>query len=232
MLDEVLPACAVAVEARHDLPAISLFPSERRLVDRAVEKRQREFATARNCAHRALAGLGVGVRPVGSGAQGEPLWPQGVVGSLTHCDGYRAAAVAKAKHLRGLGIDAEPNLPLSPGLLDAIAAPGEIQALGELRRTMPAVHWDRLAFSAKESVYKAWFPATGQRLGFHDAYLVFDPGKRTFSARLCIALPTPEELRKRETAVTGRWLVDDRHILTAVAIAPPWPERERRRGSP
>ena len=217
MLAEVLPTCVVPVEARQDLPA-PLFSSERRLVALAVKRRQREFATTRNCAHRALRQLGVEVRPIGAGEHGEPLWPPGVVGSLTHCDGYRAAAVAKADCLRGLGIDAEPHLPLPPGLLDDIARPEEVRALDELRRAAPEVQWDRLTFSAKESVYKAWFPLTGQRPGFHDASLHFDLDEQTFSARLVVPQSTPAG--PRETVLTGRWLTTDQHILTAVALAP------------
>jgi enterobactin synthetase component D / holo-[acyl-carrier protein] synthase len=220
VLDEVLPACAVAAEAWQDLPTTPLFAGERRLIARAVEKRRREFATARACAHRALRQLGVGAQPIGMGAHGEPLWPRGVVGSLTHCNGYRAAAVARSDRLRGLGIDAEPHLPLPSGLLDAIAGPGEIRALGELAHAMPEVHWDRLAFSAKESLYKAWFPLTRQRPQFHDAHLVFDPRNRTFSARLTVRRSTPEGPEEQETAIAGRWLTNDRHILTAVALAP------------
>ena len=68
--------------------------------------------------------------------------------------------MAKADRLQALGIDAEPHLPLPPGLLDDIASAEEIGALGELAQALPAVHWDRLTFSAKESVYKAWFPCT------------------------------------------------------------------------
>lgn len=221
MLQDALPTCAVSVEARQDPPAIALFPLERRLIAEAVEKRQREFATARSCAHRALRQLGVEVRPIGAGEHGEPLWPPGVVGSLTHCDGYRAAAVAKADCLQGLGIDAEPHLPLPPGLLEDVAGPEEVQALAELREALPEVQWDRLTFSAKESVYKAWFPLTGQRLGFHDASLRFDPAAQTFSARLVVPRSMPAG--PREVVLTGRWLTTDRHILTTVALAPPRP---------
>jgi len=219
MIDSILPTCVAAAETWHDLPATTLFPEESHLVSGAVEKRRLEFATARICAHRALARLGLEPAPVGMGAHGEPLWPRGVVGSLTHCDGYRAAAVARGDRLVGLGIDAEPHRPLPPGLLEAIAGPGEIQALAELGRSMPDIHWDRLAFSAKESVYKAWFPLTGRRPGFHDAHLALDPRSRTFSARLEAAPRSSERRAGRRAVLAGRWLTSDRHILTAVALS-------------
>ena len=46
------------------------------------------------------------------------------------------------------------------------------------------VHWDRVLFSAKESIYKAWFPLTGRWLGFEEASLSIDPAAGTFAARL------------------------------------------------
>ncbi|WP_319204824.1 DUF6545 domain-containing protein [Streptomyces sp. ME02-8801-2C] len=85
---------------------------------------------------------------------------------MTHCDGYRAAAVSRRLDVAALGIDAEPHAPLPPGLLRRIASPSERGHLTALRHTRPALHWDRLFFSAKESVYKAWFPAGGPSPSF------------------------------------------------------------------
>ena len=68
------------------------------------------------------------------GAKREPLWPAGVVGSITHCDGYRAAAVARATDLATVGIDAEPHEPLPDGVLAAIALPAEPPRAARARR--------------------------------------------------------------------------------------------------
>ena len=54
-----------------------------------------------------------------------------------------------------LGLDAEPNEALPDGVLDMIALEDEKARLAELTAAAPAVCWDRLLFSAKESVYKA-----------------------------------------------------------------------------
>jgi hypothetical protein len=78
-----------------------------------------------------------------------------VVGSITHCAGYRAAAVAPAGQVSGLGIDAEPSRALPPRLLARILRAEEMLALVELRHERPTVCWDRLLFSAKEATYKA-----------------------------------------------------------------------------
>ena len=217
MIEAILPAAAVAAEAFDDSAEAELLGVEREAIGRAVDKRRREFATGRGCARAALAQLGFAAAPIPTGERGQPLWPAGAVGSITHCDGYRAAAVAPAGELRALGIDAESNGPLPAGLLGDVAGPAEAAQLERLAREAPAVHWDRLLFSAKESVYKAWFPLAERWLGFEDAELTIDPGGG-FSARLLV--PGPEldgtELRGFE----GRWLCAHGLIATAVAIGP------------
>jgi 4'-phosphopantetheinyl transferase EntD len=83
--------------------------------------------------------------------------------------------------------------------------------LGDLAARFPATHWDRLLFSAKESVYKAWFPLTGRWLGFEDAHLTIDPAAATFTASLLV-----EDAPLRFLA--GRYLVRDEWVLTAVTL--------------
>ena len=218
MIAELLPAAAVGVEAFGDEAAVALFPEEAEAVGRAVEKRRREFATARGCARDALERLGVAAGPIPSGERGEPLWPAGVVGSITHCDGYRACAVARAGELTAIGIDAEPNLPLPAGLLGDVALPEEAERLRELAAAAPAIHWDRLLFSAKEAVYKAWYPLAGRWLGFEDARLELDPAAGSFSARLLV--PGPVVAGSELTGFSGRWLAGRGLLLCAIALRP------------
>lgn len=216
MIAAILPDAVAVAEARGEEPAALRYPEEEALVERAVEKRRLEFAGGRECAHRALAGLGTEPGPILSGAKGEPLWPAGVVGAITHTSGYRGAAVARAEELAAVAIDAETHAPLPDGLLPDVARPEERERLAELARAEPGVHWDRLLFSAKESVYKAWFPLAERWLGFEDASLELDPAGRRFRARLLVPGPSlgGAELRGFE----GRWLVADGLVLTAIAL--------------
>jgi len=92
-------------------PIRKLFPAEEAVVRTAGPRRRAEFTVGRRCAREALAGLGLPVAPVLAGRAGEPLWPAGVTGSITHCPGYRACAVARAADVAGIGIDAEPDRP-------------------------------------------------------------------------------------------------------------------------
>jgi 4'-phosphopantetheinyl transferase EntD len=223
LIDELLPDEVVVAESCEDLLEAELFAQEAALIENAVEKRRREFATARACAHTALQRLGLPAAAIVNGERGEPLWPNGVVGSITHCEGYRGCALAHASAIVTIGIDAEQNAPLPDGVLGEIARPEELSWLGELSRTVPAVHWDRLLFSAKESVYKAWFPLAKRWLGFEDAVVRIDSRSERvgtasgrFSARLLVDGSWGEA--GMLTSLSGSWMVRDGLVLTAIAL--------------
>jgi 4'-phosphopantetheinyl transferase EntD len=203
VLERILPAAAVVVATTAER-SVELFPEEEAAVANAVEKRRREFVTARACAREALARLGLPERAVGTGARGEPIWPAGIVGSITHCAGYRACAVAPASELLTIGVDAEADDPLPPGLIDDIALPEERRWIERAAAERPGVNWDRLLFSIKESIYKAWFPLARSWLGFEDASVVVDPASGTFTAHLLVPGPTLQG--RKLDGFTGRWL--------------------------
>ena len=181
---------------------------------------RREFATARGCAHAALARLGVPPAAILPDRKGAPVWPDGVVGSITHCSGYRAAAAAPAAQVAAVGIDAEPNRPLrTDGMLDVIAREQERARLAELALVASDVCWDKLLFCAKEAVYKAWYPLARCWLGFQSADVVFDPDEGTFTARLLV--PGPAVGGSPLTTLSGRWLANRGLLVAAVVIPGP-----------
>jgi len=209
VIEELLPPGVVAVEAFADVPGEPVFPGEEALVARAVEGRRREFVTARRCAREALGKLGYPYAPILQGPRREPIWPVGVAGTITHCKGYRGAAVAPLTEVASIGIDAEPNGPLPDGVEESVTVPGEPAMLAALQAEHPATHWGRLLFSAKESVYKAWYPLERRWLGFEDARLTIDPAG-TFRAELLVAGPMTE--------MHGRFVVARGLVATAVAV--------------
>ncbi len=215
MLEALLPSAAIVVSTRTDREE-RLFPEEEQAIAGAVEKRRREFAGGRACAHEALERLGVAATPVLPGPKGEPRWPAGVVGSITHCEGYRACALARVSDLASLGIDAEPDRPLPHGVLPDIALPAERRWIAALAAERPDCHWDRLLFCIKESIYKAWFPLTAAWLGFEDAVVSIDPEQGTFAARLLV--PTPATAGRDLTRLAGRWSARDGLLLAALAL--------------
>jgi 4'-phosphopantetheinyl transferase EntD len=234
VISAILPASACCAEAFADEAGQTPFPEEMARVANAVDKRRREFTTGRRCAHEALRSLGVQPAPILAGERGMPQWPPGVVGSITHCAGYRGAAVARSADLMAIGIDAEPDGPLPAGVLDVVSLPPERDRLRDLTEARPAVNWDRVLFSAKESVYKAWFPLTRRWLGFEEAEITLaavdggDNGSAggvdgvaggTVEARFLV--PGPVIGGQPLAGVSGRWLARDGLVLTAITVAPP-----------
>jgi 4'-phosphopantetheinyl transferase EntD len=219
MIADILSPEVIAVEAFSDRPGVKLFPEEAALLASAVDKRRREFATARHCARAALARLGVSPAPLLPGPHGAPRWPAGVVGSITHCDGYRAVAVARDRDVITLGLDAEPASPLPSGVLPLVSADNERAWIRDFAQTRPDVCWDRLLFSAKESVYKAWFPLTGRWLDFSEASVTVDPDAGTFAAALLV--PGPVTDGRTLTGFAGRWMISRGLVLTATTILRP-----------
>jgi 4'-phosphopantetheinyl transferase EntD len=102
-------------------------------------------------------------------------------------------------------------------VLAAVARVEELPALHDLKRKVPATHWDRLLFSAKESVYKAWYPLAGRWLGFDDAIVTVDLPNRSFQAR--IVASEPMTACGLMNGFSGRWIVHDDLVLTAIVVA-------------
>jgi 4'-phosphopantetheinyl transferase EntD len=219
VIGDILPPAVAVAEEFGDVPDAELFPEEEAVIARAVGKRRREFTTGRACARAALAKLGLPPAPILPGPRGAPQWPPGVVGSITHCAGYRASAVARQDEIVTIGLDAEPHDKLPDGVLGVVASEDEQARLAALAAAWPGVFWDRMLFSAKESVYKAWFPLTRRWLGFEEASVDFDPAAGTFTARLLTAgAGVPLVNGTALAGFEGRWLVSNGLIATAIAI--------------
>lgn len=218
MIETIVPPGVAVVEAFTDTVPDPEFKAEAVSVDDAVSSRRREFATTRDCARRALAQLGIASVEIPVGPQRAPVWPPAVLGSLTHCEGFRAAAVSRPGTVGVLGIDAEPDAALPGGVLALVA--GERESAWLACTGHWPVHADRLLFSIKESVYKAWFPLARRWLGFLDVEVVVDLDARTFTTHLRVAGP-PHPTRAAATVVgfTGRWTHNDGLVATAVTGA-------------
>ncbi|HVN40841.1 MAG TPA: 4'-phosphopantetheinyl transferase superfamily protein [Myxococcota bacterium] len=209
----LFPELVVYVEADDSLVCSSLHPAEAALAARMGAARRAEFALGRACARRALAKLGIENEPLLRGEARDPRWPPGVIGSLTHTEGFCAAAVARRGELLALGLDAE-SAPISPRaarrVLDAEER-ARIESLGGATTRDFAT----LAFSAKESVFKAVFPLCGRRLGFRDAAIEIDPAAQGFRVVLRAggegALPPGARIE-------GRYALTPTCVVTSVVV--------------
>jgi 4'-phosphopantetheinyl transferase EntD len=213
IIARLLPAYVACADFERDDPSARLLPGEEPALRGAVQSRIGEFATARSCARRALQQFGAPAVALPSGPNREPLWPQGYVGSITHCEGYRAAAVARRQDALSIGIDAEPHEPLPSEILSLVTVSAE---RAWLARAPEGVYWDRLIFSAKESVYKAWFPLNRAWLDFGDVCITVNAATGDFSATLL-----PGSCKSSGHSLdnfTGRFLFTPKHILTAIVV--------------
>ncbi len=132
--------------------AVGIHPDEFDHVAGSAEKRRREFALGRKCARAALAELGHGNAVIAKGDDGAPVWPSGIVGSITHTNGYAAALVGESRNFAGLGIDAERVGGVTPDLWPRLFTAAEQETL---RAQTDPLASATLFFSAKEASYKA-----------------------------------------------------------------------------
>jgi len=175
MLKSIVPS-NVFLETLCEFEDYPLSPEEELSLGRVVQNRKREFATGRACAHRAIRAMGLTPSPILIGAGREPIWPSGVTGSITHCRGLCAAAVASSDEVRSIGLDAEENLPLPQGVLEVVLSSRDQGLQSEPRNSI--VYSDRLLFCVKESVFKAWYNITKLWLDFHECTIEWPPNKR------------------------------------------------------
>ena len=190
-----------------------LFADEASDVASAVRKRKLEFAAGRTCARGALAALGIAAQPLRVAADRRPNWPRGALGSITHTDGYCAAACASRASFAGVGIDAERVGRLEPDLWPDICTPHELAWLSSLpphvRATMAT-----LIFSAKEAYYKCQYEYTRAWLDFHDVQVTIDGKRFTVGVR-----GTDGFAHEDATAPAGRFVVEDTLVVTGIAMA-------------
>ena len=199
-----------------------LYPEERAIVSKAVPKRLQEFAAGRLCARRALADHGVTGFPVRARPDRAPIWPDSVVGSITHTAGFCAAVVARRDRMSGLGIDTEVAGDVDPELWPRICVEAETAWL----KTLPAdarAAASTLVFAAKEAYYKCQYPLTGVRLDFHDVRVVpvdplFSPRTGTEGA-LVAGLSRPlSSLDRPLSELQGRFRFHDQYVSVGFGV--------------
>jgi enterobactin synthetase component D len=191
-------------------------------LSRATPGRQREYAAGRYCAARAIERLRASDSRVtiGRGGAGEPQWPAGLTGSVTHTDGLASAAVAWTSDARSIGIDSEMLVDVEradrirPLVMQRDEAGVGGAGLDDRTRVM-------LIFSAKEAIFKCLYPVVGRRFYYEDARITSaDPVKGCFVAELLTTLAPGFE---RGTLLHGRFEIDDRRVHTGVWLEPQRP---------
>ena len=166
----------------------------------AVAKRRETFRMGRSAAHRALQTLEADTQPILAGPLRDPRWPDGIVGSISHTDDVGMAIVAPADETDGVGIDIERRRD-APELVGQVLRPEELAWIDD----RPADQRSDLVmavFSAKETIFKAFFPRVRAFFGFEAASL--EPLDGGFLARLVIDLDS-DYPHDRSFPVRSRW---------------------------
>ena len=191
-----------------------LLPEERTLVARAAPSRQHEFATGRVCAREVLARVGIADFPILRNDDRTPVWPDGIVGSISHTRDVCVVALAKRGDVLSIGIDVEGEESLEPDLWPIICTEAELQWLA----TRAPTERGRLAkalFSAKECTYKCLYPVMRIPLEFDDVEIDLDLESRRFHATLDASAKLHPLMA---TALTGTVLCWKRWILTGATL--------------
>jgi enterobactin synthetase component D len=185
---------------------------------RAVPKRKRQFMAGRYCAVQAAERLNQTGSPpdIGRGTAGEPLWPRGLTGSITHTDELASAAVARLCDARSLGIDSETiaGRPRMDAIRSIVMLPGE-RALGG--SAFDDATRLTLVFSAKEAIFKCLYPVIRRRFYYADvAIRAMDPSGM-FAAEIVTRLAPGFE---RGMILHGRFEIDERRVHTGTWLEP------------
>lgn len=211
----LLPDAVLLAEmAPADADPSTLPLPERSLIERAVEHRCREFAAGRTLARGLLRHVGEEIDALLSDSDRVPIWPQAVVGSITHCRSLCAVAVAPRTISAGIGIDVEPARALDQGLNAQILRDAEFARIESLPLALRPLG-SLLVFSIKEAVYKAIYPERRQFLDFQQVEIVFI-GEDGFIAEVLVPGASLPGLSR----ISGRYRVADGHVASAVMLPP------------
>jgi 4'-phosphopantetheinyl transferase EntD len=218
------PRVAVAEQDPRDVvPEVGLYPEEAALIRQAVSSRRQQFTAGRQLARRAWRALGRDPAPLLNDARRVPIWPAGLVGTITHTHTWCGAAVAFANEVSGLGADVEASTPLDLPLWERVCRPEEqtfLNAQPEPLRGLLA----KAIFSAKESIYKALYPGVRVFLDFQGMSIALTPGEACDPAH-CIQwtwhatlqVPWGPHAPGRRFG-PGQLRIEPEHIVSAVVL--------------
>ncbi|MEI9425651.1 4'-phosphopantetheinyl transferase superfamily protein [Mesorhizobium sp. Cs1299R1N1] len=155
------------------------FPDEAEMLGNVSLRRRREFGWGRHHAREALRRLGFAPVAILSRDRA-PLWPSGVVGSISHSSSDCGAVAGLSSNVLALGLDIEDHEPLESELLPIICTPLEM----ERKEWSRSCVGPKLIFVIKEAVYKSYAPHTGEFLDFQDVIVRTDDTIGSFEANV------------------------------------------------
>jgi 4'-phosphopantetheinyl transferase EntD len=202
IIDSRIRECfAIAAGPLQSFAGATLFPAEIAASVSMSARRRAAFCAGRACARAALARLGAPAAAIAIGPARAPVWPSGIVGSISHTDNIVAAVVARDPPIGGVGLDLEDDEPFDdPALVRLVCRPEELGPASD--PSDPANRQrGKLLFVVKEAVYKLYQPLAGAFLDFHDVRVTLDEAAGVFWAELTGA--RPREIAGRRAMIGG-----------------------------
>ncbi|MFD1261232.1 4'-phosphopantetheinyl transferase family protein [Entomomonas asaccharolytica] len=177
----------------------------------AAKKRNTEYLIGRLCAREALKNLNITGYPL-TNADKSPQWPSLSCGSITHSHHTAAAIVALKTHWQSLGLDIEYLISeqRSKKLLATIVNQNEQKLIDN-----DISLFTTLAFSMKESLYKALYPITLKRFYFKHAEIIDWNTRGEVTLKLLIDL---SDKWQKGTLITGQYCVKDNFVWSLIAV--------------
>ena len=183
-------------------------------LNQASQLRRREFVAGRACARAAMQAAGVRPMPVAIAPDRSPVWPSGIVGSISHSPILAMAAIAPATSgIRSIGLDIEPATPLAADLIDEICGRKERLWLDN----QPAESAGLLAkaiFCIKEAVYKCQYPLSRTLFGFDVIDVEIDLSSARFAAHFLDYIPP----FRPDDSLSGVFWLTQGHIVALSAL--------------
>ena len=173
-------------------------------------KRLSDFSTGRYCAIKALEQLGIQDVIIPIGEDRAPIWPEGIVGSISHCDSLTGAIVAKSSDHISLGLDIEEIGRVTPDLWDLVFTENEKNYLFRLSDEDILVQ-STVIFSIKEAFYKFQHPLTKTFLDFLDVEVVM-PGLN--QVKVLVETIEPSSIIRRNKVM---YLIENECIISLIA---------------
>lgn len=218
LLGSLLPPGVATAELAGVGDSALLLEGERDLLERTAPARAHEFAAGRLCARRAAARFGIVDVPIVVGDDRRPQWPERLTGSITHTDGFSAAAVGERRRFRAIGIDVERLGGVSRDLWSHVLVPAEAEWIASLPAPLQT-SVATLIFSAKEAFYKCQYEVTQQWLEFKDVTVDFHG--RTLDRNSFVVRPVGRVRLFEDNGAPAvvRFAITRDLVLTAMTIA-------------
>ena len=218
LLAQIFAAEVAAAELRGSADSSLLYPAEATVCAGFALKRISDFTAGRLCARRALADLGITGFPIVINPDRTPRWPPGIIGSISHTNGYCCAVAAREPALRSIGVDAEIVGRVTRDLDTLVFTQSEsafLSSLAGIDRARAAT----IIFSAKEAFYKCQFAITQQWLEFGDARLELHTSDMLGGTFVVLADDATLALGRTTSApLRGRFRVDGNLVLTGIVL--------------